>query len=120
MLKCYRQGELLFIKVADIKALELKTIGEVIPDKVIREGEVSGHKHEVKSPGAVLLKKRNVRSFYQNDTTFNLPEGQMFLRSDNSISITHPEHKTLTLEKGDYVVRIQNEYTENGNVNVAD
>ena len=120
MLKCYRQGELLFIRVENIKALKLENIGEDMPDKVIREGEVSGHKHEVKSPGAVLLKKREVRTFYQDNEHFDLPDGQMFLRSDNSIAIAHPEHKTLTLEKGDYVVRIQNEYTENGNVNVAD
>lgn len=120
MIKTFRQGELLFIKVSGIKGIASKDIGKPKGDLIIREGEVSGHLHEVKSKGASLLIDPPAYVYPENKESVNLPAGQMFLRSDNSIAVIHPEHKTLKLDKGDYVIRIQREYEENGSRMVAD
>ena len=127
--KVYRQGELIFIAVegigpnikAKIKS-ELKDIGTCI-----REGEQSGHKHEVTGAGSPALLEMDRNDFWADSDTGShetlsatLPRGQMFLTSDNQMIITHPEHKALSLPKGDYVIRIQREYDEAADMLVRD
>ena len=114
--KCYRQGELLFIKVSVPKEVDQSKMVKSKGDNCIREGEVSGHKHEVF--GAELMEVTDGNQYYKKDATaygnerFELPQGQMFLSANNTIEIKHPEHNTLKLEKGEYVIRIQREYEE--------
>jgi len=120
--KTCRQGELLFIPVTNMpkwakeKAMKGNSIGNVI-----REGEVSGHKHEVEGAGAKLM---DAPPSYMWDSTsqetFQLPDGQMFLTSENEIIVKHPEHNSLKLKKGNYVVRVQREYDEVENRMVMD
>lgn len=124
-MKCYRQGELLFIKTNVPKGVDQSKMVKIKGDNCIREGEVSGHKHEVF--GAELMEVINGNQWYEKGESkdkdgniipssrnehFTLPEGQMFMSADNTIEIKHPEHNTLKLEKGDYVIRIQREYEE--------
>lgn len=124
-MRTYRQGELIFLEiekmpnwVKDKILTNKKQLG-----KVIREGEITGHKHEITNQGAVLVENSD-NSFYNYDDEkqkdFKLPAGTMFLTSKNTIKIEHPEHKTLTLPKGDFVVRIQREYDEDRDRRVRD
>ena len=111
-MKGYRQGEILFIPVKREKeSLEkLKSQAwnfKAKPDMVIREGEVTGHLHEIVSDGAELFEGDPSRLY-----GVELPKGDMYLTTDNQIKITHPEHATLVMPKGDYVIRIQREYDE--------
>ena len=89
---------------------ETKSIG-----KVIREGELTGHLHEVLEEEAQLVDKSTVNGYY-----LDMPLGDMILTSKNPISIAHPEHNTLKLPKGMYVVRIQREYDEVGDRQIMD
>ena len=111
-MESYRQGEILFIPVQRKKDFEDKVIKNHYnlrkkEDMVIREGEVTGHLHEVVSKDAELYEGNPGRIY-----GLDLPNGDMLLIAKNGISITHPEHKTLTMPKGDYVIRIQREYDE--------
>jgi hypothetical protein len=122
----FRQGELLFVKVKVPKEVDRAKIGEVLSTNVIREGEVSGHKHEVIGGTLQTLEHRShwfenkeKTSGYGQDN-YQLPEGQMFLKGDNTIEIRHPEHKSLKLAPGEYVIRIQREYEEGRDRLVSD
>ena len=90
--------------------------------RVIREGEISGHKHEINTGTLVAVPELSRGRIFDtaNQDTFNLPRGDMFLTADHQIKITHPEHDTLPLDKGDYVIRIQREYDEGRDRQVAD
>jgi len=129
MEKCFRQGEILFIPLKDVPQW-LKDEENLKPmnTKVIREGEVSGHMHEVVGSGEMFELPRNrwdgKTRVYKKDENFGsnyqFPSGDMFLTADNDIVVKHPEHKSLKLKKGDYVIRIQREYDEEENRRVLD
>ncbi len=115
-METYRQGELLFIKVE-------KKIPDWVKEDInegkdlgnnIREGEVSGHIHETDT-GTLTELTQNTWYNYNAESesrNFQIPRGEMFLTSDNQIKVKHPEHDTLALPKGDYVIRIQREYDD--------
>lgn len=121
-MKAYRQGELLFIPVDNpMSATQIKReLGEKA-GKVIREGETTGHKHEIEGNGLVAeMNGRYVSSDGEGSEGFSLPNGEMFLTAEDNIVIKHPEHKPLKLDKGNYVVRIKREYDEAENHRVTD
>jgi len=125
--KVYRQGELIFIAVEGIPDSIKKKVRAELKDMgtCIREGEQSGHKHEVTGAGTPALLEMDRNDFWadnekQETVSVELPRGQMFLTSDNQITIIHPEHKALPLPKGDYVIRIQREYDEAADMLVRD
>jgi len=95
----YRQGDVLLIKTEEKEDIN----NEV--STVLAEGEVSGHKHEIIN-GSVV--------------THNWYSDRKFVRSTGETSIVHPEHGHIKLDKGLYEVRMQREYDELSNRNVAD
>lgn len=98
----YRQGDVLFRKI------------ERIPDGernqrvngVLAEGEVTGHKHAIADLEAAGV--------------FEVGEGLYLQVSEQGVSITHDEHKPISLPPGDYQVTIQREYTPQEIRSVAD
>lgn len=121
----YRQGELVFIKV-NIPAWAregMRQSGKMM-DMVIREGEITGHKHEIYGEGLLFdIEDMNGiihGSLGERRDYFVLPEGQMLLTAENEIVIKHPEHKDLPLPKGDYIIVIQREYDETQSLFVRD
>jgi len=113
MRKGDRQGELLFIRVKDLpKVFDIGQIGKVLNTKVIREGELTGHKHEFVGTATLRAQENDYLYDKETRTSFHLPGGTMFLTAEETIEIKHPEHKPLKLEKGNYVVRVQREYDE--------
>lgn len=103
----YRQGELVFQKVQSVdKAWKLKERS----DNVIREGEVSGHMHAVKGKGQL----------FDVSNRSDVREGTMVLQAQELVQVEHPEHKSLSLDKGSYVVTVQREYSELRNNLVSD
>lgn len=93
----YRHGDVLIQKVEKVKGNKLKHL-------VIAEGEVTGHAHRVTGGKAEL---------YQDGDT-------LFLHVEEDATITHEEHKPLTLPVGDYGIKIQREYEPEGWRYVAD
>jgi hypothetical protein len=84
----YRQGDFLFIKVDNIpKNLEEKT------DRIVGEGEISGHRHVVSAVATMELSK-----------LFTDYEHNLYIKSVIPTDIVHEEHHTITLPKGNYQV----------------
>jgi hypothetical protein len=100
-----RQGEILIIETesfeSDINSPYKFNQLKVVENGVIREGEKSGHKHQVKD--AIL---------------YSDSEGNLYIKAESAQAlIEHPEHKTLKLGKKVpgtvyYKVVIQREYDE--------
>ena len=130
----YRQGEILFQRIEIPKGARPKLIERLkkVENNVIREGEVSGHMHEVVGNGCLMAVGRPADSYVSwNEIkpdgnggeykSYSLPDNtDMVITADNTIEIRHPEHGSLKLPKGDYRVVIQQEYDELQNINVAD
>lgn len=98
-----RQGDVLVIKLQNPVDLEkakakAKVFKEVQPEKgnvVLAYGEATGHLHGIDSTKARM---------YEVD-------GERYLRVSDEVKLTHQEHDHIVLEKGDYKVIRQREYT---------
>jgi hypothetical protein len=87
-MKYYQQGDVLLKTTQGIKGKKLNHL-------TLAEGEVSGHHHTITKGEAEL---------YEH-------EGTLFLRvTGEEADLTHQEHNTITLPKGDYEVGIAQEY----------
>lgn len=87
------QGDVIFIATDYIKFKDIK------PEKenILAYGEVTGHKHQV----------------IEGDVELFQPEGSSdkFLRVYSDYAkVAHEEHNTVTIPKGDYIIRIAREY----------
>jgi hypothetical protein len=87
--KIYRQGDILFKKIEKFpNKLKEK------PDKVVAEGEATGHAH-------VLV----------NGALFELLTSEnLYIKSEQNTRIIHEEHLPIKLESGNYQVIRQREY----------
>lgn len=72
---------------------------------VLAEGEVTGHAHVILDDGAVLLSDG---------------EQLAVLDVERKVALTHEEHRTLTVEPGQWEVRRQREYSVFGPRRVLD
>jgi hypothetical protein len=93
----YRHGYVLISKTDSVRGNKLKNL-------VLAEGEVTGHSHKITSGKAEL---------YQDGDT-------LYLHVEEDATLTHEEHKPLTLPVGDYEIKIQREYEPEGWRYVAD
>jgi hypothetical protein len=84
----FQQGDVVIVKVAEVKGKKLNHL-------TLAKGEATGHHHTITEGDAEL---------YDH-------EGTLFLKvkSDEAI-LTHQEHNTITLPKGDYKIGIVREY----------
>ena len=90
--KAYRQGEVAIVICSKEERLLFK--GKALGTNVIIEGEVSGHKHEIKNG-----------KLYEKDS-------KMYLQAFDNCEVVHPEHQAIKVPKGLYEIRIQKEYSE--------
>jgi hypothetical protein len=120
--KAFRQGELLFVPLnqEDHARLfgaqkDVTVLGwQKLDTRVIREGEATGHKHEVlpKLAAAATLfapPESLLRGLSGMD---RITSEDRLLVADGPVEIVHPEHKPLTLPKGMHLVIVQREYDE--------
>lgn len=85
--KYYQQGDVILIKI-DKKEVK----GEKIKGVVVQEGEHTGHAHRFNNQDDVV-------SLFNSD-------GQKYLSTTDTAVLYHEEHLPVTIEKGDYEVRI--------------
>jgi hypothetical protein len=84
----YQQGDVLLHKVTEIKGKKLNHL-------TLALGEATGHHHTITKGDAELFDH----------------EGTLFLRvNSKEAQLTHQEHNTITLPKGDYKIGIVREY----------
>jgi len=84
----YQQGDVIIERVELIKG---KKLGHL----TLAEGEVTGHHHRVIEGDAELYEEKDVL--------------YLSVKSDEA-QVGHEEHDTITIPKGDYVVRGVREY----------
>ena len=105
----YRQGDVLLLEMdhqlllpIDVPAAEEDSRrGGVL---VLARGEATGHAHVVADPLAQVLRA----------------DGHRLVVLPNEALVVHEEHAALRLPAATYEVRIQREYSESENINVAD
>jgi len=85
-----RQGEVLFFRDDNLYSWGTSPV----KDNVIREGEKSGHKHEVKGDGQL--------SMFGDQMILDV--------GDKGAEVVHPEHDPIKFKKGRYKVGIQREF----------
>lgn len=88
MSKFYQQGDVLIVKVDRIPE------GSPKEDKIVAEGEVTGHMHRVLGDANVVVDK----------------DGNLFVDAPNGADVTHDEHNTVSVGPGQYKIRIVQEY----------
>ena len=120
--KAYRQGELLFVPVSsdELKTLEYDPKEQLYPSwkklgsNVIREGEATGHKHEVieQTPGTATMLEpaRTVMPGLPNMDQVGTEDRLLMVKEP--VEVVHPEHKPLVLMVGVYLIIVQREYDE--------
>jgi hypothetical protein len=128
--RAFRQGELLFIPLrkGDYAQLfagrrDLVSLGwQKLDTSVIREGEATGHKHEILTQLAAAATlfappESLLRGLSGMD---RLTSEDRLLVAEGPVEIVHPEHKPLTLPKGIHLIIVQREYDETRSVRVLD
>ncbi len=120
--KAFRQGELLFVPLGKEDCARLlgdhqDVIGQgwrKLDTRVIREGEATGHKHEVLAKlaaTAVLFAPPEslMRALPGMD---RITGDDRLLVADGPVEVVHPEHRPLALPKGIHLIIVQREYDE--------
>ena len=92
MAEYYQQGDVLFIPRD--KKLPKKHM-KVKEDKIVAEGEATGHMH---------------RAIAEDATVYVDKDGEIFLSTESGTDVTHQEHHTVSIPKGDYDIKIVREY----------
>jgi len=120
--KAYRQGELLFLPLCEQDVGMLNPEGRSLQHQrwtkldtdVLREGEATGHRHQVLSRTALAATVLAPVQGVMTGLPDMVPIGNedRLLMADGPVDITHPEHRPLTLPKGRYLVVVQREYDE--------
>lgn len=85
----YRQGDLI-IKKIDILPDNLKKAS----NNVLAYGEVTGHKHQLKSKQVLVYEKDNAK----------------YLKLTKPTELIHEEHKSINLDVGNYVILHEREF----------
>jgi len=84
----YQQGDVLIISTKEIRGKRLNHL-------TLAKGEATGHHHTI---------TRGEAELYDHEET-------LFLRvNSEEAEVTHQEHNTITLPRGDYQIRIVGEY----------
>lgn len=101
----YRQGDVLIVSTKNAE------IGEVVPRDngkvILAYGEVTGHSHAIGNQNVYLyLHAKNA--------------GEKVLKVKEDADLVHEEHSRIRIPKGDYIVRIQREYSPEDIRNVRD
>lgn len=93
-----RQGDVILLPVQE-------TQGQKLSHLTLAEGEVTGHSHRI-SEGQAELYEEN---------------GTLYLRVlSQEATLTHEEHKAISIPQGSWMVQIQREYEPQGWRYVAD
>ncbi|MGD1717002.1 hypothetical protein [Hydrocoleum sp. CS-953] len=94
------------IRQGDVILQPIKlTSGKKLSHLTLAEGEVTGHSHQITCGNAELYEK----------------DGTLYLKVlSETASLTHEEHKPVTIPQGNWIVSIQREYEPMGWRYVAD
>jgi hypothetical protein len=111
---CFRQGDVLLMKVDDSSA-----VGVEVPRDdgrlILASGEVTGHHHAIASRDAHLFEMPTAK-----DDARALKMGERILKTFKPVALEHEEHAPVRLPAGTFVVKIQKTYQRGSIRSVAD
>lgn len=124
----YRQGDVLLIRHDARRTPKMKLGAEEAREDgavVLARGEVTGHKHQIRSQHASLFAVEDNRLTGESamQVIARLGGGLIpdrLLRLEKPAELVHEEHSAIKLPAGNYVVRIQREYSPQSLRSVAD
>ena len=87
--KLFRHGDLLIRKVSSIPKTAILT-----STNIIAEGEITGHNHQIVGSHQV----------------FETLDKQLYFSAKKDIILKHPDHNTLVIPEGHYIVERQRRY----------
>ena len=87
--KLFRHGDLLIRKVSSIPKTAILT-----STNIIAEGELTGHNHQIVGSHQV----------------FETLDKQLYFQAEDHVLIKHPDHNTLEIPTGHYIVEHQRRY----------
>jgi hypothetical protein len=138
-MKAYRHGEMILIPVPEDLEGQWQDLFEQAGQKmndprVIAEGEITGHKHELtgghvdavalgESAGARVTATSGYvsRRGFLGSLGIGVMAGPVILLNvARAVTLRHPEHNALGIPEGRYVVYAQREYDETMNRRVVD
>ena len=138
-MKAYRHGEMILIPVPENLEGQWQNLfeqaGRKMDDpRVIAEGEITGHKHELaggqvdavalndsaSARGTATSGYISRRSFLSTLGIGAIAGPVILLKVAKAVTLKHPEHNTLGVPEGRYVVYAQREYDETTNRRVVD
>ncbi|PYT67252.1 MAG: hypothetical protein DMG39_24490 [Acidobacteria bacterium] len=94
-MKIYRHGDVLFEQVESIPEMHNPRTTDEEKKGVVQLGETIGHAHVIEDmTGVEIFSDRRDR----------------FLKAEQAFTISHQEHKALTLPAGNYRIRIAREF----------
>lgn len=88
-MEMFRQGDILLVKIGGIPQ------GLLPKDRVLANGETTGHKHQFLSEQALVFQDRN---------------GQQFAKLKQECELIHEEHEAIRIPPGTYRVIRQIEF----------
>lgn len=91
-----------------------------IPLRPFALGEATGHHHSAALADGVDQEIDDLVRMYEMPSVDGSPKRTFVSVLGDGVLLTHQEHKTHALPKGDYEVRIQTEVTDWGNRAVLD
>jgi hypothetical protein len=122
-MKMFRQGDVLIVETRKSAS------GDAIPREgnrvVLAHGEVTGHAHAIEDKACCLYVDDSSRISDADAATMIARLGgglipDRLLVCDQPVELKHEEHSTIKLPSGNYIVRIQREYSPGELRNVAD
>ena len=105
--EAFRQGEILFFKLADNKARLHHGRAVPVETGVIRTGEKEGHQHKVEGDGTLSMFPDMVDA--TPGETQEQPSAGIVEVGKDGAKVTHPEHGDIKLPPGKYAVQTQKE-----------
>ncbi len=94
MNKMLRQGDVLLVPCKEMP-VGLSLVEAENGRLILARGEATGHHHSLALSNRVAL--------FRDDAS----GGRLYVRADAPVSLEHQEHTALTIDPGDYEVRIQ-------------
>ncbi|NIQ12580.1 MAG: hypothetical protein GWO23_24300 [Gammaproteobacteria bacterium] len=131
-MKAYRHGEMVLIPVPKKLEEQWQDLYEQVAQKmnnprVIAEGEITGHKHELAGGRVDAMTLDDDNATARSTNTTGYVSRRSFLRSlgigtvagpvillkvTKAATLRHPEHNALGIPAGNYVTYAQREYDE--------
>jgi len=112
----YRQGDVFLIRAKARKVAALKPVPREDGAVVLAHGEVTGHRHQIRSGGCALyaLEDNRLTGEEAAQAIARIGGGLIpdrLLVADAPVDLLHEEHDKIRLPAGSYIVRIQREYS---------